>query len=337
MKTKVNILLIVLASILIFEDTSAQFSFTKRSQKAPTLKGFIPYSSIGFGGGHTHYNGELVKFGTPGDIFRNIRWNGSVDYTRYFTRKFSARLGFSYARLFGDDNNFTPTKDGFLYTRNFHFRNDVKEFSLVGMLNLIDRGKDFKRRPNGIRPYLFAGIAIFAHDPQAKAPAEFGGGWERLQPLSTEGQGLPGYNIQPYSLVQVAVPFGVGFKYKITERLDVSAEIGIRTTFTDYLDNVGGTYPDLADLPSDLARAMANRSLEPFGAYSGNDRKASLAQFLNTTYGFPLTGDPFAQPIPGLSERGDQSGSPIKKDSYVLSVFKINYIIASKDKCPSTN
>ena len=335
MKTRPIFLLILLTCLCTGLDANAQFNFTKRSQKTPNRGDFTPYSSIGFGGGHAHYNGELVKYSNPGDVFRNIRWNGSIDYTRYFTRRFSARLGFSYVRLFGDDNNFTSSKDGFLYTRNFHFRNDVKEFSLTGILNLTDGGKDFKRRPSGIRPYIFGGIAIFAHDPKAKAPTEFGGGWERLQPLSTEGQGLPGYDLKPYSLVQVAVPFGIGLRYKITERLDVSAEIGLRITFTDYLDNVGGNYPDMADLPSDLARAMANRTLETTGAYSGKDRKAILSGFLNTNYGFPLTGDPFAQPIPGFSERGDQSGSPDRQDSYVISVFKINYIIASKDKCPN--
>ncbi len=336
MKPKSIFLLVLLCFCLVQFTAQAQFNFFKTGTKTRSKTGFIPYSSVGIGGGHANYYGELGNYSSVSGFSGMIRWNASADYTRYFSRRFSARLGFSYARLFGDDNSF-GNKNLLLNTRNLHFRNDVKEFSLTGMLNLLDGGKDFKRRGNGFRPYIFGGIALFAHDPKAKASEAFGGDWERLQPLATEGQGLPGYGTQPYSLVQIAIPYGFGIKFKVSERLELSAELGFRATFTDYLDDVGGDLPDPADLPSDLSRAMSNRSLEPVGAYSGQDRKPLVVQYLNNQFGFPLNADPFAQPIATYSERGDTRGTPAKKDSYLLSVFKINYVIASKEKCPVLN
>lgn len=327
----------LLCLFLVGQVASAQFNFFKSgSSSRRNRSSFTPYSSIGIGGGHSNYYGELANYSSVGSSIKNLRWNGSLDYTRQFTPRFAARFGFSYARLFADDANYGTDKPG-LYVRNLHFRNDVKEFSITGMLSLTDMAsRDFKRRYR-FDPYVFGGIAVLAHEPKAKAPAEFDNIWVNLQPLSTEGQGLPGYQTQPYSLVQVAVPYGVGLKYRLSERFDISVELGMRHTFTDYLDDVGGTYPDPNDLQSDLARAMSNRSIEPVAAYSGQDRTAIVRQFLVDYFGFPTNADPFAQPIPGYSERGDIRGTNSRKDSYLLSVFKIHYIIAPKIKCPVAN
>lgn len=42
--------------------------------------------------------------------------------------------------------------------------------------------------------------------------------------------------------MQISIPFGFGFKYRISNKMSVAAEFGISKTFTDYLDDVSKTY-----------------------------------------------------------------------------------------------
>jgi hypothetical protein len=64
-----------------------------------------------------------------------------------------------------------------------------------------------------------------------------------LQSLGTEGQGIEG-QMDPYSLVSVAIPFGIGLKWNVGKYVSLGAEWGMRYTFTDYLDDVSGVYFD---------------------------------------------------------------------------------------------
>ena len=51
------------------------------------------------------------------------------------------------------------------------------------------------------------------------------------------------YNLpDPYSLWQIAVPFGVGMRFRLSYMWDLKLEAGLRKTFTDYLDDVSGNY-----------------------------------------------------------------------------------------------
>ena len=45
-------------------------------------------------------------------------------------------------------------------------------------------------------------------------------------------------------ITQIAIPLGVGIKWSLGEKFSLVAEYGVRKTFTDYLDDVGGTYAD---------------------------------------------------------------------------------------------
>lgn len=315
-------------------DSVAQFNFFKNLTKSSGRKNknFIPYSAVSLGGGHANYYGEFASYRQILSPFNSIRWNASMAYTRHFSPKFSARIGLTFARLVGDDYNFKDDANRQLqFLRNLHFRNDVKELSIVGVYDLYHGGKNFQFRTKLV-PYIFGGLALFAHNPQAKTPVDFGNEWVDLKPLRTEGQGLPGY-AKPYSLVNLAVPIGIGVRYRLSEKFDLAAEIGLRYTFSDYIDDVGGNYPNTNDLESDLARAMSSRSLEQIAAYSGGDRTDGVRNYLITNFGFPATGDPFAQPLPP-DTFGNIRGTNTRKDSYLLTTFQIRYIISGKVKCP---
>ncbi|MBC8464408.1 MAG: hypothetical protein H8D62_01900, partial [Bacteroidetes bacterium] len=85
-----------------------------------------------------------------------------------------------------------------------------------------------------------------------------------LQPLGTEGQHSTHYpEKDPYMLQQFAIPLGVGFKLSLGEKFSMVAEYGIRKTFTDYLDDVGGTYadPQFLYMENPTAANLSDRTL----------------------------------------------------------------------------
>lgn len=334
---------ILFLQLINIEDINAQKKWYERNniEKA----NFSQYSTIDFGGGSSHYLGELNPYRDAlfSAFTRLPRWNATLGVTRAFTPRISARAAFTWARIAGDDNVFynDPERIAY-YMRNLHFRNDIKEFSLIGIYNLIPTEKNFKVRKK-FTPYIFAGIALFDHNPMAKAPISEGGDWVSLAPLRTEGQGLPGYDLQPYKPLQIAIPFGGGVKMKLNTRWDISFEASVRYTFTDYLDDVSTALADPNDLEAQigpLARQMGNRSLEKIAAYSGEDRtdrvRQILVDYFNVKQGDPQYLDPFKDPLPGFSERGDPRGAANRLDLYILTCIKLHYIILPKIKCPST-
>jgi hypothetical protein len=114
------------------------------------------------------------------------------------------------------------------------------------------------------RPYGLAGVGVFHFNPKGKYYAPNGTSkWVALQPLRLEGQGFAEYpDRKPYSLTQLEIPMGVGFKYYIKENMYVGFEILHRQTFTDYVDDVSTNYIDntlFAKYLNPEQTAMANQ------------------------------------------------------------------------------
>ncbi|GAA4403548.1 hypothetical protein GCM10023187_19750 [Nibrella viscosa] len=304
---------------------NAQEGFAQRQVN----KQFLPYSKVGIGVGSAHYYGDLAGYRKIlKSTFIMPRWNVGLAYTRQFTPNFAARASFTWARISGDDYTFNRNDAGsspVQYLRNLHFRNDLKEFAITGIYQIIGDGRTSNQRVK-LSPYLFGGLGLLAHSPEARTPVGAGTQpdqpqqWVKLQPLGTEGQGQPGYP-KPYSLVTLAIPVGIGVRYKLNENFDLAAEIGYRYTFSDYLDDVGGAYPNPADLQSQLAKDLSNRSGEPIPARKGKgDRTAGIAQA-----------------TAALGSTAAESGRGAKgmlQDSYLLTSFQIHYIIPGRIKCP---
>ncbi len=263
---------------------------------------------------------------------------GSYRWTPYL----SLRGSLGWGRIVGDDYESASTTDSnskFRYIRNLSFRNDIKEFSAVAVLDIFGNHGTFLNRVP-FTPYLFGGVAVFHHSPKAKAPEfdKFGnplaeaGQWVNLRELGTEGQLSPHYDVKQYSVIQPSIPFGVGVRARLQKRLDFEFEVGYRFLFTDYIDDVSGMYVDLGALDSELARAMSDRSREEFSAY-GNPRDFEGTITPNTTL---VTLDPspydgreytiyggYGQEHPTANR-----GSANDNDIYIVTSFKITYIIS---------
>jgi hypothetical protein len=238
---------------------------------------------------------------------------------------------FMYGGIRGSDNESADSKDTqngvFRYNRNLSFRNRLKELSVVAQVDLFKNKATYISRVNWT-PYLYAGIAVFHHNPQAQEP-EFDaagnptgkkGEWVNLQPLGTEGQNAKleksdyNYGINPYKRIQIAIPMGLGVRFKINQVMDFATEFGFRYTFTDYLDDVSGHYVDLGVFENDdLARAMSHRSTEVTASnrtYIGRD-----GQTYNVLTGY------------GEESKWNMRGNDNDKDLYMVTTFRLTYIV----------
>jgi Domain of unknown function (DUF6089) len=148
--------------------------------------------------------------------------------------KWAVKGNLGYGRISGDD---ALGSSAFRKARNLSFYSDIYEFSAQVEFNLLKntRGK------NKLIPYVFTGIGVFNFNPKAK----LGSTYYELQPLGTEGQGTTLYNDrQKYALTTLCIPLGFGLKQKVSERFTIGFEVGVRFTFTNYLDDVSSTYAD---------------------------------------------------------------------------------------------
>ena len=156
----------------------------------------------------------------------------SLVFRKLLNRHLSWRTGISIGKIEAADRY---NRD-YLKPRNLSFYSNIKEVYTGISLNLLDIST--KR----FTPYVYGGIALYHFNPWT-----YDNNHQKvyLKPLSTEGQGLPEYpKKKPYSLTQIAIPFGVGLKFSLTEYLNIGLEFSQRKTFTDYLDDVSGFFVD---------------------------------------------------------------------------------------------
>ena len=186
---------------------------------------------LGVFGGLSNYWGDLVE--RP---YQSSRGVFGLSGTWTLSQRFNVRAGLNFARVAGADSN---SKSSELVARNLSFQSKITEFSLMAEYNI------FNLDQMRWTPYVFGGLAVFHFDPFTY---DQNNSRVYLKPLTTEGQGITGYPGEPYSLTQLAIPFGGGFKYAISEKVHLGLEVGIRKLFTDHLDDVSGNYADPADL-----------------------------------------------------------------------------------------
>jgi hypothetical protein len=158
------------------------------------------------------------------------------------------RVAINHGTLDGYDN-VIKDKGGderFRKDRNLQFRSSLLEAYAALEISptvFLERYDGLKGK---IRPYGVIGIGAFHFNPKGQYYAPDGSSkWVALQPLRLEGQGFAEYpDRKPYSLTQMEIPMGFGFKYYLKENMYVGLEILHRQTFTDYVDDVSTTYID---------------------------------------------------------------------------------------------
>nr|MDQ6889945.1 hypothetical protein [Bacteroidota bacterium] len=131
--------------------------------------------------------------------------------------------------------------------RNLDFKSNIAEAYIaaeVFPLNLLNKDhEDYKPR---LQPYGVIGVGAFHFNPKGSLTDANGRKtWYDLRPLHTEGEGFPEYpQKKEYALTQINIPMGLGAKYFISDRVNLSFEVLLRKTFTDYIDDVSTEYVD---------------------------------------------------------------------------------------------
>lgn len=195
----------------------------------------------------------------------------------------SAGLSVLSGKLSGSDAQSTNL------ARNLSFATNIQELKVIAEYDLWDLEE---RR---FTPYGTVGLSFFKFDPYTYRTS---GEKVYLQPLGTEGQGLPDYpEKKMYKLTQAGLPFGGGLRVKITDGIFFSTELVFRKLMTDYLDDVSGNYADQYK----LAAARGPVAVEL--AYRGNE----------------LTGGAAYPP------EGEQRGNPGAKDWYYTLGAKLSF------------
>ena len=175
-----------------------------------------------------------------------------------FDPNWALSFNYNYGRIKADDSK-SPNPQ--FNQRNLSFYNNLHEFSTLVEFNFFDY---FAGGGNGkFSPYVYTGIAGLIYNPKTK----YKGAEYELALYNTEEV--------TYRTYALALPYGGGVKYNVSGSWSLTGNVGYRTAYTDYLDDVSGTYPGVGAFsnsdPSirNIQIALSDRSGEVNGNYIG--------------------------------------------------------------------
>lgn len=240
MKNILNIIWLSVFSLLIINKNSAQ------------------YSDVGMSLGMATYWGDLNAPSFTTNMTKNSGIAIGAHYRYMFNHRFGLKASLAYGRIKGDDQ-YSDLE--WQKQRNLDFKSHITEFGLMGEFYIFG----FNTDPGSamFAPYLTAGITSFWFDPKTT----YQGNEVRLQPLGTEGQGMPG-RPDKYKTQSFSIPFGAGTKIILTETMNIGLELVLRRSMTDYIDDISTVYINYDDLNAangTLAANLGNRMNEYFG------------------------------------------------------------------------
>ncbi|MBT8218972.1 MAG: porin family protein [Bacteroidia bacterium] len=210
-----------------------------------------------------------------------------------FNRRIAVKANVDYAQVAGDD---ALSENTFQQRRNLNFESDLFTAGLQLEFNFLpfvhgDK-KDF------FTPYVFGGGGITYFNPKA----EYNNEMIALRELGTEGQ----EEGDEYDITSMGWIYGGGLKVSLNFHWSINIELAIHQLFTDYLDDVSTTYPDM--------NALRNRN---------GDMAVALSDPSIVT---PLQ--------PKLGETGRQRGNSANKDSYSIFSVGVSYFLGDL-RCPA--
>lgn len=279
----------ILAIISLWSSVSFGQDYLWRKYPYELIGGFGPSFMLGeLGGGPGIGRNSILDLD-----FLSTRYGFNIGLRKTFRERLSWQFTYSMGMLSGDD---AKTTEYFRSDRNISFRSPIQEFS--GRLEYKIRkergGHIYDLR--GVRgqsavkvaTFCYVGLGVYHFNPKAYIE----GNWVELQPIGTEGQNYIETR-HPYSLFQVCVPIGIIAKYTINRKWAVSAELGLRFLFTDYLDDVSTTYanPDLvAEHDNSASDTEAKLAADP--AYTEHCYESNgLYHYYNEQRGDPYDRD----------------------------------------------
>ena len=164
-------------------------------------------NEIGFFVGGSNYIGDIG----PETYINPNNFMGGLIYKWNMNPRISFRGTFTYAEISSDDNNATNRAR---YIRGIGFNNSIKELAIGMEFNYFEYNLDSYR--NTYTPYLLFEVAVFNYNIVESEP-----------------------NPQQYnykSKTSFAIPFGIGYKTKLSGDFAIAIELRARYTFEDDID-----------------------------------------------------------------------------------------------------
>lgn len=163
--------------------------------------------------------------------------------------------------------------------RNLSFTSSVTEVSLFTDIRINYFWKRLDKYK--LRLYLTGGVGYMTFDPKTYYQNEL----VRLQPLGTEGQFLPNSKLKPYALHTITRPLGGIIEFDVAPKTSFGFEVTAHKSYTDYLDDVSGSYVNYDEMVAagqTQGALLSNRTGEylgtsvvkvPTGTVRGNSTK----------------------------------------------------------------
>lgn len=274
------------------------------SAKAQSSLEYVQKGEFGVSLGAAHYFGDL---NTRSGLNR-VKPAVGIFFRKQFGNYVGLRIAAHYAQLGYSD---IYSKNDYQKTRNLSFNSNIWELTVQGDFNFF---KFLPGDPDHLfTPYITLGVGVFSYDPYAY----YDGKKEFLRPLGTEGQNVGYKGRKPYSTMAICIPFGVGIKYNISQKVNMSVEACYRFTTTDYLDDVSTTYAGTG--------VSGDANSFPDGP-GGVVTMAKLLQ--DRSYEI--------DPTNLLGREGRQRGWSKQKDQYLIFEVGFSFNISTY-RCPSAN
>jgi len=320
-------------------------AYNKKNQKkmkpikkhGPKLKAH--YVTIGGSLGALNYKGDFEQSKSLlSSNLKGTRPGLGVNITERMGQHLSLRAELFYGRIKGDDADakVNNRNDAYRRLRNLNFVNNILEFKFDVIYDIIPARSPIFMKRTIFTPYVFAGIAVFTNDPRRNG--------ESLRKIGTVGQHLSDSDKEkledfyasvasdydfdpkipdPYKQIQIAVPFGIGVRQRLTTHIDLSFEVGVRYTFTDYLDDLGDRTVFIGrndDLTSGLNLEGDLSTLYDFNDGYTSDLLSDLDEEYSNI-------DPDQSYNTGQIKGGSRTNFLSKRDFYIFTGFKLSYVI----------
>lgn len=227
--------------------------------QAQTRKRNFRQKEIGVFGGASYYIGDL----NPRRHFipSHPAFGAFFRYTTNY--RYAFRVGANYGVVSASD---AASKEPDQLERNLNFRSKIYDAHAIAEFNFLDYriGND----KHYFTLFLFAGLGACYMNPEVSR----NGNYVYVQGQKTEGQK------KSYSKIQMTLPFGIGFKWNVSSNCGLGFEWGPRKMFTDYLDDVSGSYYTTSD----------SNPLAIPGTMRGNPRTKDWYFFYGFTFNYKL-------------------------------------------------
>lgn len=163
--------------------------------------------------GGLYYLGEI----NPNQQVHLIKPSAGLFLRQNLNKRWAVRASFIAGSIAADDKEFD---NGFQQQRNINFNSSLLDISAQAEFNFFPYKLGATRHTSSYTPYVASGFGFL----------------------------LVSNSIEPYNIV---IPMSVGVKISITKKIEIGAELSVKKTFSDYLDNLSGKEYELAKMESE--------------------------------------------------------------------------------------